>query len=97
MKDTDLTNPDFRASKLNMVLMWQLLAYDNRLFSLSDIDECRDNPQICGSHAICNNQPGTFRCECEDGYQFANDGQTCIGKSSQVHLDIPEIKCCSWD
>lgn len=48
--------------------------------SLSDIDECSENPQICGSHAICNNQPGTFRCECEDGYQFGGDGQTCVGK-----------------
>lgn len=45
----------------------------------ADIDECREDPQICGSHAICNNLPGTFRCECEDGYQFGSDGQTCIG------------------
>lgn len=50
------------------------------LVSLSDIDECRETPQICGLHAICNNQPGTFRCECLDGYQFASDGQTCTGK-----------------
>lgn len=49
-----------------------------------DIDECRENPQICGSHAICNNQPGTFRCECEDGYQFSGDGTTCIEVSRPV-------------
>ncbi|XP_034083289.1 nidogen-1 [Gymnodraco acuticeps] len=69
-----------------------------------DIDECRDNPQICGSHAICNNQPGTFRCECEDGYQFANDGQTCIGVDRPrdacdegTHTcDIPERAQCSY-
>ncbi|KAF0027291.1 hypothetical protein F2P81_020032 [Scophthalmus maximus] len=46
-----------------------------------DIDECRGDPQICGFHAICNNQPGTFRCECEDGYQFDSDGHTCIGRT----------------
>ncbi|KAM9847427.1 nidogen-1 [Aulostomus maculatus] len=69
-----------------------------------DIDECRENPQICGSHAICNNQPGTFRCECVDGYQFGSDGQTCI----EVHrpsdaceegthtCDIPERAQCSY-
>lgn len=47
---------------------------------LPDIDECRENPQICGSNAVCNNQPGTFRCECSSGYVFASDGKTCIGR-----------------
>ncbi|XP_054655579.1 nidogen-1 isoform X1 [Dunckerocampus dactyliophorus] len=69
-----------------------------------DIDECRENPQICGSHAICNNQPGTFRCECEDGYQFGNDGQTCVEVSRPVDAceegthtcDIPERAQCSY-
>ncbi|XP_038593380.1 nidogen-1 [Micropterus salmoides] len=69
-----------------------------------DIDECRENPQICGSHAICNNQPGTFRCECEDGYQFASDGQTCIEVNRPVdaceagthNCDIPERAQCSY-
>ncbi|XP_070771837.1 nidogen-1 [Enoplosus armatus] len=69
-----------------------------------DIDECRENPQICGSHAICNNQPGTFRCECEDGYQFASDGQTCVEVNRPVdaceqgthNCDIPERAQCSY-
>ncbi|KAI2658133.1 Nidogen-1 [Labeo rohita] len=43
-----------------------------------DIDECRETPQICGPNSVCNNQPGTFRCECQDGFQFASDGQTCV-------------------
>ncbi|XP_060797025.1 nidogen-1 [Neoarius graeffei] len=49
-----------------------------------DIDECAETPRICGAHAICNNHPGTFRCECMDGFQFAADGRTCV----QVHYDI---------
>ncbi|XP_068597303.1 nidogen-1 [Brachionichthys hirsutus] len=69
-----------------------------------DIDECRENPLICGSHAICNNQPGTFRCECEDGYQFASDGQTCTEVNQPVNAceegthtcDIPERAQCSY-
>uniref|UniRef100_A0A8C6THD9 Nidogen 1a n=1 Tax=Neogobius melanostomus TaxID=47308 RepID=A0A8C6THD9_9GOBI len=44
------------------------------------IDECVETPLICGAHAICNNQPGTFRCECVDGYQFASDGRTCADR-----------------
>lgn len=69
-----------------------------------DIDECRETPRICGSHAICNNQPGTFRCECDDGYQFAADGQTCIEVNRPVdhctagshNCDIPERARCSY-
>lgn len=72
--------------------------------SCHDIDECRETPQVCGSHAICNNQPGTFRCECLDGYQFGNDGQTCIEVNRPVdhcsagthNCDIPERAHCSY-
>jgi hypothetical protein len=45
----------------------------------SDIDECSEQPSVCGSHAICNNHPGTFRCECVEGYRFSDEG-TCEGK-----------------
>uniref|UniRef100_A0A8C5GLW2 Nidogen 1a n=1 Tax=Gouania willdenowi TaxID=441366 RepID=A0A8C5GLW2_GOUWI len=69
-----------------------------------DIDECTENPQICSLHAICNNQPGTFRCECEDGYLFANDGQTCVAVDRPVDsceenthdCDVPERAQCSY-
>lgn len=69
-----------------------------------DNDECVENPQICGSHAICNNQPGTFRCECADGYLFGNDGQTCVEVNRPVdacehgthNCDIPERAQCSY-
>ncbi|KAM4591603.1 nidogen-1 [Odontesthes bonariensis] len=69
-----------------------------------DIDECSDEPQICGPNAICNNQPGTFRCECEDGYQFGSDGRTCIEVDGPVDhceqgthtCDIPERAQCSY-
>ncbi|KAK7901950.1 hypothetical protein WMY93_018719 [Mugilogobius chulae] len=50
-----------------------------------DIDECVETPNICGAHAICNNQPGTFRCECVDGYQFASDGRTCVEADRPVN------------
>ncbi|KAF5905183.1 nidogen-1 [Clarias magur] len=52
--------------------------------SCYDIDECAESQWICGSNAICNNHPGTFRCECLDGFQFGADGRTCV----QVHQDI---------
>ncbi|XP_072516823.1 nidogen-1 [Salminus brasiliensis] len=69
-----------------------------------DIDECRDTPQICGPHTICNNQPGTFRCECMEGFQFASDGHTCVQVALPIDhcqrgshdCDVPERARCSY-
>ncbi|XP_073689749.1 nidogen-1-like [Garra rufa] len=69
-----------------------------------DIDECRETPQICGPNSVCNNQPGTFRCECQDGFQFASDGQTCVEVHRPVDpcrtgthdCDIPDRARCSY-
>eukprot|EP00062_Callorhinchus_milii_P004218 gi/632942351/ref/XP_007886366.1/ PREDICTED: nidogen-2 isoform X2 [Callorhinchus milii] len=45
----------------------------------TDIDECADGGHYrCGSHATCLNLPGLYRCECHHGYQFAEDGRTCV-------------------
>ncbi|XP_007522989.1 nidogen-1 [Erinaceus europaeus] len=51
-----------------------------------DIDECSEQPSVCGSHAICNNHPGTFRCECVEGYQFSEAG-TCVAVVDQRPID----------
>ncbi|XP_030050841.1 nidogen-1 [Microcaecilia unicolor] len=69
-----------------------------------DVDECREQPTICGEYATCNNQPGTFRCECLEGYQFAEDGQTCVGIERPINhcvigthsCDIPERARCIY-
>lgn len=69
-----------------------------------DIDECAETPLICGHHAICNNQPGTFRCECEYGFQFASDGRTCVEADRPVNpcedgshtCDISERAQCTY-
>lgn len=72
----------------------------------ADIDECTEQPSVCGSHAICNNHPGTFRCECVEGYQFSDQG-TCVGKFPRwlVKTFVPMLCdgpnantgcCCRW-
>ncbi|XP_035515566.1 nidogen-1-like [Morone saxatilis] len=69
-----------------------------------DIDECRETPQVCGSNAVCSNQPGTFRCECVRGFVFASDGKTCIEEDRPVDhcqrgthdCDGPERALCSY-
>uniref|UniRef100_A0A4W6DHN7 Nidogen 1 n=1 Tax=Lates calcarifer TaxID=8187 RepID=A0A4W6DHN7_LATCA len=68
------------------------------------IDECRENPRVCGSNAVCTNLPGTFRCECLNGFVFASDGRTCIEENRPVDhcqrgshdCDAPERALCSY-
>lgn len=70
-----------------------------------DIDECAEQPSACGSHAICNNHPGTFRCECVQGYQFSDEG-TCVAIVDQRPInhcttglhdcDIPQRAQCVY-
>lgn len=36
-------------------------------FLLTDIDECFEQPGICGLNTVCTNVPGTFFCSCPDG------------------------------
>ena len=45
------------------------------LFSISDVDECSNNP--CHSNATCNNTLGSFLCTCYKG--FTGDGRNCTG------------------
>lgn len=69
-----------------------------------DIDECSEQPGLCGSNAVCNNQPGTYRCECVDGYQFAADGRTCVAVEYAINhcqtgthgCDIPQRAQCVY-
>eukprot|EP00105_Crassostrea_gigas_P016588 XP_011434026.1 PREDICTED: fibrillin-2-like isoform X1 [Crassostrea gigas] len=41
-----------------------------------DVDECTDNPAICGSDKICHNLQGSYRCDCRPGY--TKNGTNCI-------------------
>ncbi|KAI3352670.1 hypothetical protein L3Q82_020124 [Scortum barcoo] len=69
-----------------------------------DVDECRETPHVCGSNAVCNNHPGTFRCECSTGFMFASDGKTCIEENRPVDhcqrgshdCDAPDRALCSY-
>lgn len=45
-----------------------------------DIDECRISPDLCGS-GICVNTPGSFECECFEGYESGfMMMKNCMGK-----------------
>ncbi len=43
----------------------------------SDINECTDTPGICGANAACDNDPGTYNCQCNSGYENHVTGTGC--------------------
>ena len=46
-----------------------------------DVDECvneEENKHTCSYHADCINTPGSYKCQCHEG--FTGDGKTCDGK-----------------
>ncbi|KAK4808060.1 hypothetical protein QYF61_017080 [Mycteria americana] len=50
------------------------------VFIPTDIDECRISPDLCG-HGTCVNTPGSFECECFEGYESGfMMMKNCMGK-----------------
>lgn len=48
------------------------------VYSLSDIDECKEIPGIC-ANGVCINQIGSFRCECPTGFSYNDLLLVCEG------------------
>ncbi|XP_021100835.1 fibrillin-3 isoform X3 [Heterocephalus glaber] len=42
-----------------------------------DQDECLAQPGPCGAHGRCLNVPGSFRCECYQGFTLDSSGRGC--------------------
>uniref|UniRef100_A0A5F9CGR4 Uncharacterized protein n=1 Tax=Oryctolagus cuniculus TaxID=9986 RepID=A0A5F9CGR4_RABIT len=94
-----------RAGALSRVLEGNALDLTKIFFFSADIDECVEQPSVCGSHALCNNHPGTFRCECVEGYRFSDQG-TCVAIMDQRPInycvtglhdcDIPQRAQCVY-
>lgn len=51
--------------------------------SVSDMDECADNVNLC-ENGQCLNAPGGYRCECEMGFTPTEDSKACQGASPSV-------------
>lgn len=49
------------------------------LRTLADLNECRAKPGIC-KNGRCINTVGSYRCECNDGFEPSLTGTECIGK-----------------
>ena len=49
-----------------------------------DINECHLNNTCTGDHEVCVNTPGSYRCDCDKGYQ--NISGICQGKKKYTPI-----------
>jgi len=47
---------------------------------LLDVDECASGNGMLCRNGQCVNTVGSFQCLCNDGYEVALDGRTCVGE-----------------
>ena len=53
---------------------------------MTDFNECMEDNGGCSQ--ICTNSPGSFECECHDGYHFfANSTTHCTGNVSNYKIN----------
>lgn len=51
------------------------------VFKYTDINECSENPPVCGNHSRCINTNGSYNCQCQHGFiQSSTKVAQCIGK-----------------
>ncbi|XP_041443708.1 adhesion G protein-coupled receptor E1 [Xenopus laevis] len=54
-----------------------------------DINECQENPIICGANAQCKNTQGGYKCVCDSGYQTkGNKTEFCHNETYTKCEDI---------
>ncbi|XP_033105508.1 protein disulfide isomerase Creld2-like [Anneissia japonica] len=54
-----------------------------------DINECEsDNHGCTGEHKICKNRPGTYQCDCEEGFELM--GSECVDETKIYDEDNEE-------
>lgn len=54
------------------------------MWYFADIDECRISLVSICSPGVCINEPGTFRCDCGEGYRGIMMNQMCVGKLTHL-------------
>ena len=56
------------------------LMVDPMTGSMTEIDECQLMPGAC-QHGTCMNTIGSFKCDCERGYEFDEDAHQCVDRN----------------
>ena len=85
-KDSALLDPVAPVRLFYILLNFSLFA-QSIWFYWTDIDECSAEPSPCAGTA-CTNLPGSYRCDCEEGFE-ANGNGTCTGLWLSLFLCPP--------
>lgn len=48
------------------------------IFILEDVNECDLEENLC-LNGFCSNLQGSYKCECDPGYEAVDDGKMCQG------------------
>ena len=56
------------------------------VFPNTDVDECTERPGSCSQ--FCENQPGSYLCKCDEGYERRDTDNMCKKKDCKKQLDI---------
>ena len=59
----------------------QVLPLPPYSLSSADNDECLAQPGPCGTRGRCHNAPGSFSCECYQGFTLDSSGHGCKGRT----------------
>lgn len=60
--------------------------YNSSKFIYLDIDECQTT-SVC-NNGICDNIEGSYRCRCDEGFEYDEDGKKCVGKTNFITRTI---------
>lgn len=61
--------------------------FDMPCGNITDINECTENGRLC-HNGHCVNTEGSYRCECDTGFQLSPDGAFCLGMGPFLFLQI---------
>lgn len=50
----------------------------------TDVDECQSSKSECTAPSVCVNLPGSYKCECPNGFQNVNN--ICLGELFLFYL-----------
>ncbi|XP_053551742.1 epidermal growth factor-like protein 7 [Bombina bombina] len=55
----------------------------------TDVDECSSGGHQCPQS--CINTAGSFRCECQEGFQVSQGGKNCLRKQKPAEAESPHV------
>lgn len=77
-----ITTNNIHSWQLNVILLISPSLYHSCVSCTVDVDECQGSLHQCGEGQLCHNLPGSYRCDCQTGYQYDSFRRMCVGMLS---------------